>query len=123
MLGAFTSILIENDQRPSRWLPILKFAKKRNEVMFAELPTPKKINLHFKKWGIVAPLMTPNPDKYLLPTTAVLKKCAELKYRSMMIGTLAADVFSLMNKSTKSMTAYEIAKLTSHHRSSTNCQP
>ena len=116
MLGVFISMIMEHDPRPQRWALLKSFAKKTNMLLFPNLPIPKSKNIHFEKFGITAPLMTPNEEKYLLPKDAVLKNCIELKYRSMMMGTVAADMNSFFKKNSQPRTAYEIAKTIHHHR-------
>ena len=116
ILGVFVSYLMEYDSRPSKWHLLDSFIKKTDVVLFPKLPRPKQKNSHFEKYGVVAPLLIPNEEKYLLPKAAVLKNCVELKYRSMMMGAVASDIHSLLVKNGSNMTAYEMAKITHHHK-------
>jgi hypothetical protein len=116
ILGALIAYLKEYDHRPSRWKLLDQFTKKTNKLLFADLPVPRNKNPYFAKYGITAPLLLPNEEKYLLPKEAVLKKCPELRYRSMMMGTVSSDLHSLIEKKGASMSAYEMAKITHHHK-------
>jgi hypothetical protein len=116
ILGVFVTYLMQHDSRPKRWELLTSFTKKSNAILFAHLPVPKLKNNYFEKFGIAAPLMTLNENKYLLPKDAVLKNCIELKYRSMMMGAVASDVHSLLEKDGYSKSSYEIAKITRHHK-------
>ncbi|MBU6154071.1 MAG: hypothetical protein KGP28_07195 [Bdellovibrionales bacterium] len=60
--------------------------------------------------------MPPNQDKYLLPKNAVLKQCAEIRNRCLMIGSVASDILSFMGKHQEQLTPYQIAKEIHHHR-------
>jgi hypothetical protein len=115
-LGVFVAYLKEHDPRPSRWKLLGPFTHKSKRVLFPNLPVPKKTNPHFAKYGIVAPLLLPNEGQYLLPKKSVLKACPELRYRSMMMGPVSSDIHSLIEKKGAAMTAYEMAKVTHHHK-------
>jgi hypothetical protein len=116
VLGAFISILVENDQRPKRWDILKKRARMRDQLLFKHLPVPRELNPHFLKFGLMAPLMSPNPEKYLMPKNVVLNQCVELRNRSLMMGVVAADILSFLGKHKERLTPYQIAKSIHHHR-------
>ena len=116
ILGVFISYLKEYDSRPNRWRLLAPFAKKTHRILFPDLPVPKNTNPHFSKFGITAPMLLPNEAKYLLPKEAVLRNCPELRYRSMVMGTVSSDIHSLIEKKGTAMTPYEMAKITHHHK-------
>jgi hypothetical protein len=120
VLGAFISILIENDQRPRRWDLLNKKPRKgagdQDRLLFQHLPVPRELNPHFMKFGLRAPVMSPNPEKYLMPKSVVLGRCAEVRNRSLMMGVVAADILSFLGKHKERLTPYQIAKSIHQHR-------
>jgi hypothetical protein len=117
-LGALISIIRENDSRPQKWDLIRPYTKKKRvlSLLFSQLPKPTKLNPHFSKFGVLAPLMPSDPDKYLLPPQTVLTNCLELQNRANFVGTLASDVRSALEKHPGIKTSYELAKMINHHR-------
>ncbi len=119
ILGVFLMYLMKNDPHPKRWSLLKKYTKKnlQGSPLFSHLPAPiNNTNEYFKKYGILVQEMKPHPEKYLLPAEAVLKRCPEIAHRGMMIGTVASDLLSLIQKEPTIKSAYKIAKKIHHHR-------
>jgi hypothetical protein len=119
VMGALIFMIKESDPRASRWRILNSFLKKNKQsaLLFPHLPPPvSNENPHFKKYGIIAHALPPNPDKYLLPQQTVLQNCVEIRNRAQMVNTVAADVFSAIEKDLTLQSSYEVANRVHHHR-------
>ncbi len=116
VLGSFIEFLVANKIKPEQWKIIKPFCKKKkSKESLLDGPTPRLLNPHFLKYGILAPQFKIESSKFLRPTDAIFKNCLELKNRALFGSVVNADVFSYLLKHSDS-TAYQVAKNTHHHK-------
>jgi len=117
ILGALLGILREKSLRKSQWEILWPFVKKaKNRILFPELPEPRKnLNPYFKEVGILAHFLGPDPKKFLVTPSFVLKSCPEIRFRASDLDPVPADLLAYLEKE-EPKTLYEVAKVTHHFR-------
>ena len=98
-LGAFLSIIKTHNVLRKNWELLEAFTKVReNPRQLFSGPRVRRPNPDLLRYGIIAPLWPLDESKYLLPVKKILKNSIELKYRTMGVSQVPADLLSLLSK-------------------------